>query len=426
MKEVKRFLQNIRFSLQGLGSNKMTSFLTLLGIVIGIGSVIGLMSLGQGTQESIVSDLEDLGTDIVTISAGANMYDSPVMSENADEKDFNQGLQEKYSVVDESIKLTIDDYNFLGEEGIENVRDVSFTIISLQDIYLEDEESAESYSVVGTNTDLFDIYNFECESGSGFVQADIDEGNLVAVVGSEVLEEYVVGVGDVLNIGGVEFEVVGVLVEQEDSLLGSSPSVEIYIPFSVVDEIGGDSDSEILTRIILRVEDDGVLDQTILDIEERLMEFRDVEEMDFSIFSIQTLVDRVRSITETFTLLLTGIAAISLLVGGIGISNVMLITVSQRTREIGIRKAVGGRRSDILVQFLSEAVFLTLIGGVVGMGFGILIGDLAERFLGLSAVITLDSVILAVGISVGIGILFGILPANKASRLSPIEALRYE
>ncbi|MCD4756012.1 ABC transporter permease, partial [bacterium] len=342
MKEVRRFLQNIRFSLQGLGSNKMTSFLTLLGIVIGIGSVIGLMSLGQGTQESIVSDLEDLGTDIVTISAGANKYTSPVMSDSASDQDFNQGLQEKFSVVEETIKLTIDDYNFLGEEGIENVRDVSFTIISLQDIYIEDEESVESYSVVGTNIDLFTIYDFEFEFGDGFVQSDIDGGNLVAVVGSQVLEEYGVGVGDVLNIGGVEFKVVGVLVEQEDSLLGSSPSVEVYIPFSVVEEIGGDCD--ILTRIVVRVEDDGVLDQTILNIEEGLMEFRGVEEMDFSILSIQTLVDRVKSITETFTLLLTGIAAISLLVGGIGISNVMLITVSQRTREIGIRKAVGGRR----------------------------------------------------------------------------------
>lgn len=425
MNNIGRFFQNIRFSFQGLGSNKMSSVLTLLGIIIGIGSVIGLMSLGQGTQDSIIGELEGLGTDILTITPGSNNFQMPDSNTHTgpSQDNFNQRLDEFNSQQENLAELTIEDYEFLEDENIDNIKQLSFTINSSQEVSFNELES-ESYKVVGTNPEFFSVYNLVTSSGELISQEDVESKNRGAVLGINVLSEYEREVGDIVNIGGIEFEIIGLLQEKEDSLLGSSPNSEIYIPYTVMDDL--DVSSKKLSSIIVMVSDDSILEESISNIELSLMSFRGVEEKDFSIFSIQTLISTVQTITSTLTLLLSGIAAISLLVGGIGISNVMLITVTQRTREIGIRKAVGARRSDILTQFLTEAILLTLVGGIAGLGFGILIGKIAERFMGFSAVITVNSVVLAVGISVFIGILFGILPAIRASKLSPIEALRYE
>ena len=421
MKNIKRFFQNIRFSLQGLGSNKMTSFLTLLGIIIGIGSVIGLMSIGQGAQQSIIGELEGLGTDIVTISAGASLYgdSDEMMSDPSDMPDPGSRLNEFSNAINDVAPITLNDYLFLKDEGIENIDKVSFTIASPSDVYIEDDDSKERISVVGTDIDFKDIYTLSLESGEFFSQDDIDSESMVVVLGSEVLLNQGRKIGGSVNINGEDFKIIGILGQQDETLLGSSPNTEMYIPYSVVYD-------EKISSIVVHVIDDEILADTTEIINTKLSEFRGVDEPDFSILSIQSLISSVTMITDIFTMLLSAIAAISLLVGGIGISNVMLITVTQRTREIGIRKAMGARRSDILIQFLTEAIFLTLIGGMLGIGFGYLLAFIAQRLIDIPALVTFSSVLMAVGISVGIGLVFGILPANKASKLNPIDALRYE
>lgn len=422
MKDLKRFVQNIKFALKGLTSNKLSSMLTLLGIVIGIGSVIGLMGIGQGTQDNIVGDLEDLGTNIMIITPGARRLRDDSIQPGASTQLLNQRISDGGNTQD-GLSLRMSDYEFLQNENIDNINQISFTLASSREVSFNGNKGGEIFPIVCTDETFFNIYDLETTSGNLFNQDDIENLNYVAVLGSEVAA-LGYDVGDILTIQDYDFEIIGVLSEKEESLLGTTPNQDIYLPYSIVQSLTENPD--MLSSIIVQVEDENLLVDTIDQVESKLISFRVVEEADFTITSIQTLITTVQGITDTFTLLLTGIAAISLLVGGIGISNVMLITVTQRTREIGIRKAVGARRSDILIQFLVEAVLLTLIGGILGIFFGILLGQLAQAYMGFPSVITVDSIFLAVGISVGIGILFGILPANKASKLNPIDALRYE
>lgn len=433
MNFIKRQLRNLGFAFKGIGSNKLTSFLTLLGIVIGIGSVIGLMGIGEGTQQSIVGELSTLGTDIVTLAPGANT--GPPSREDIEERheEGPSSINDQFNAFDqEQPELTIDDYNHLVEAKIENVASMTFSINTakpVSTVMSSDEkfnDLSETASVKGVDLSYQKTYTPAVRYGSLLETSHIENESMVAIVGYDVLPDISRKkiMGTILYIEDIKFEVIGVLEDSTESLLGSSPNTEVLIPYTVFDKFG--VDEKVLSSMIIKVEDDEFLEGTIEDIEASLLDFRGLDKPDFSFISIKSIVASIEQITGALTVLLSGIAAISLLVGGIGISNVMLITVTQRTREIGIRKAIGARRSDILIQFLTEAVLLTAIGGVLGFGFGVLLGVLAEPFMGYPAIITMDSVVLASGISIGIGIVFGILPANRASKLSPIDALRYE
>jgi putative ABC transport system permease protein len=260
---------------------------------------------------------------------------------------------------------------------------------------------------------------------------DIEDRRQNAVLGIEAARDLFPGKdlesieGQYFLIDNSKFKVVGILDERGESAFINQDKI-IYIPYTTAGEKIFNSDT--YSDIRFKVTDVGLINAAIEQVKEKLGDFRDVsqDELDFTIFTSEDLLDTVNQVTGIFTGLLASIAAISLIVGGIGISNIMLVSVTERTREIGLRKAVGAKRQDILWQFLIEAIILTLIGGLLGIILGIILGILIGSLVDITSSITFSSILLATGVSVGIGIIFGFAPAWKASRLDPIDALRYE
>lgn len=415
---LRKLILNFKFALRGLKQNKLRSILTLLGILIGIGSVIGLLSIGKGAEADIVSGMETLGTDIVTVNPGVAFTPGAGLRSMGG---ASSSLNDRMNQDSEGGVLTLDDFEFL-EDNLDSsdVDAISPVITARRDVVWQEEEY--SLTVNGVNSYYKEVYDLEVDSGRFLTESDVEGGEMVVVLGSDVLE------GDAddfvsheITIDDDSYTIVGVLKGSEESLFGSDPDNQIFFPYTTA----GTTD---VSSIVIKASDDDVVGKLSEEINERLSDFRNLDEddIDFNIMTVDSLVDQIQGMTSTMTMLLACIAAISLLVGGIGISNVMLITVTERTREIGIRKAVGAKRMDILMQFLFEAILLTLIGGILGIGFGYLLGILAKIYIGFSPLVTVDSVLLATSISIVIGVAFGFIPAITASKLNPIEALRYE
>ncbi|MFC1640929.1 ABC transporter permease [Patescibacteria group bacterium] len=405
---MKKLFMILKISLKGLLTNKVRSLLTILGIVIGIGSVIGLMSLGSGAQNSVESSISSLGTNIVTIFEGADGFggDSSPASSFA----FSEPLTE-------------DDYDFLNNKNqFPEIAEVSPVISSSFLVKYGKEEEARS--IFGVESNYEGMHNLNIEHGRFITESDISNSRNVAVVGSDISNQSD-ALGDKILVDGKNFSIIGTL-EEQGSTGFVDPDTNIYLPYTTV----GDKllQTDRLSQLEFTVEDEDRINIAMNVVTEKLSDFRgvDPEEPDFTIFSSEQLIGTISEVTGIFTTLLAGIAAISLLVGGIGISNIMLVSVTERTKEIGLRKAVGARRRDILLQFLVEAVILTLLGGIIGILFGVALGVGVGQLLGFPANITLNSILLATGVSIGIGIIFGYVPASKASKLDPIDALRYE
>ncbi|MGE4443612.1 MAG: ABC transporter permease [Candidatus Altimarinota bacterium] len=391
--------ENFTNSLESIRANKLRSTLSMLGIIIGVSSVIILTAIGAGSQKSIVDQVEEMGTNILTISLNRM---GGVNSRSVSSDILNQNL------VDEIKQVS----------GIKAIAPTISTNGQL--IYGANNMNA---SVLGINSDYFSAKNVEISYGMGFTQSHQDNLDKVAIIGQTILTDLFDGedpIGKNIKMGNNVFEVIGVI--EENSTLDSV----VFIPISTASiRVVG---QKYFSEIMIAVENSDTITQKQEEINNALIEFLNIENtssLPYRIRNQAEMLSNLTSITETLTMLLSGIAGISLLVGGIGVMNIMLVSVTERTKEIGIRKAIGAGKNDILTQFLTEAVTLSILGGAIGIALSFGVVQILNYF-SIAAIITNDSLLLSFGFSFGIGVVFGLLPAYKASKLRPIEALRFE
>jgi len=397
----------------GLSTHKLRSFLTMLGIIIGVASVITLMSIGKGSTAQILSSIESMGANLITIG--------PAMSFGAGGVRVAGGAQ----------TLTMEDAEAISRQVsyVSAVAPVSSS--NLQLVVGSENTNAQ---VIGTTPEYMSVANLKLASGSFFSAQEYERGAKVAVLGSDVAETLFGSanpVGQKMRMGSIIVTVIGVLQSKGTGF--NSPDNAVIIPLTALQQTVAltrtAQGEKVVSSIYVTVSDkkqaDYVKEQmtNLLRARHRLAAS---DEDDFSIRSMEEIASSLEETSRTLTLLLGAIAAISLLVGGIGVMNIMLVSVLERTREIGIRKALGAREQDIWIQFLLEAIFLTLAGGIIGAIIGWGVSAIINRTGAMTTLVTPDIVILAVSVAVGIGLFFGFYPAWNASRLNPIEALRSE
>jgi len=398
-------------SLSTLFLNKMRTGLAMLGVVIGIGSVIALISLGQASQKSIQDQIKSLGSNLLTVMPGAQT---------------SGGVRGASGGV---TTLTYDD-----AKAIRN----STMITTIKDVAAELRRSAQviagrnnaNTQIAGVTPEYSSIRNINLSSGSFISQQHLAGMSKVAVLGSQTSEdlfgEGVNPIGKTIRINRTAFNIIG-LAESKGGSGPMNDDDKIYIPLTTAQKLVFGVDY--ISSIYIEAVNENVMNQARDEVGYFLLErhkIKNPQQADFSIMSQEDILGTVAEVTGTFTTLLSGIAAISLVVGGIGIMNIMLVTVTERTREIGLRKALGARKKWITAQFLLEAVIITFVGGLIGVVVGVALSFLISNSMGLPLTLSLPSILLAFGVSASIGILFGWYPARKAAALEPIEALRYE
>lgn len=398
-------------SLQTLTVNKLRTGLAILGIVIGIGSVIALVSLGQATQQQVQSQIQSLGANLLTVSPGG----------------ANTGAVR--GAAGSGTTLTLDDANAIKTSpAVTYIQNVSPEVQGR--VQLTTGRENMNAQLIGGIPIYTTVHKVDMQEGSFFTQRDVDGMTKVAVVGPQVVMSLFPDgsdpIGQNLRIKGQTFTIIGVTASKGGTGFLNQDSI-IYIPLSTAQkEILG---QDYLSSIALEAKNSDVMIDAENQVGYLLLarhKLSDPTQADFSIFSQQDILNTASQATGSFTSLLAGIAAISLLVGGIGIMNIMLVTVTERTREIGLRKALGAKKKIIIIQFLLESVILTCVGGIFGMILGIIVSFVISSLTGSPFVISLSSILLATIVSGGIGILFGWYPAHRAANLQPIEALRYE
>lgn len=393
-----------------LSSNKIRSGLTILGIVIGISSVIAMVSIGAGAQSSIETNIQSLGSNLIQVYPG-----------------FGRSIGfSASSGRGSATSLTIEDAEALAE--ISGVKAVAPEVSSRFQITAKGTNT--NTSVNGVTASYSTVRNIAVAEGSFISDAHNQSGAKVAVLGpttrDDLFGEGAEAIGQAIRINGMEFKVIGITVSKGGSGFGNRDDV-IYIPLTSAQRylVGGKS----VSTISVQAEESNMMTAVGASVTELLLtrhKIADPTQADFQILNQEDILGAASSITDTFTLLLASIAGISLVVGGIGIMNMMLTTVTERTREIGLRKAIGAKRRDISLQFLAEAVTLTFIGGLIGVALGWLVSYGVTYFGVLQTKVSVSSILLAFGVSALIGIVFGYYPARRASRLNPIDALRYE
>ena len=393
-----RLAEAFRVALGALRANRLRSLLTMLGVIIGVGAVVVLVAIGSGAKQEVEAQVEGLGSNIIFVVPGSVEFGSaPSIS-----------------------RLQIDDVSYLGRV-IGNPESVAATVSSGETVTVG---STEVFSTIaGTNENVPNVFTRPIARGEYLTETDVDTRRRVAVLGSGVADALfgeVEPLGRQITIAGVRFRVIGVF-EEVGSTFGVSRDDEIHIPVTTAQQLFGVDRIDALAVKASTIDDVEPLRKEILDaLKER---YPDDE---FSAVTQSQILGTLGEILGLLTLVLAAIAAISLLVGGVGVSNIMLVSVRERTREIGLRKALGARRRDITVQFLIEAVLLTTVGGVIGMSIGVGVALLADAFSPLPAVIAWWSPVLAFTVSVAVGVFFGVVPARRAGKLEPVEALRSE
>ena len=394
-----------------LTANKVRTGLTMLGIVIGISSVIAMVSIGQGAQASIQSNIQSMGSDLVMVMPGAP-------------RTQGAGVQQARG---SAKTLTLADATAIGSQ-LSTVKAVAPEVSSRAQVTAKGTNT--NTSIDGVTSTYPGVKNVQINEGSFITDQNVSGFSKVAVLGptaaSDLFGTDVDALGQTIRIKNIQFKVVGITVAKGGTGFGSADDM-IFIPISTAQRYL--SGNEYVTTINAQAVDTPSMAQAQQDITDLLLTRHHISDptlADFQTLNQADIISTVSSVTGTFTLLLAAIAGISLIVGGIGIMNMMLTTVRERTKEIGLRKSVGAKRRDINLQFLAEAVMLTFFGGVIGVALGWLIAFGLSYSGILQTSISLSSVLLAFGVSAGIGIVFGYYPAKRAAALNPIDALRYE
>jgi len=395
-----------------LSANKSRSFLTVLGIVIGIGSVIAMISIGQGAAKNIQSNIESLGSNLLVVMPGS-------------QRGVNTMVR---GGMGSATTLTLDDAQAIKSQ-IEYASQVAPTVSARKQVKTTRGTNTNT-SIYGVDEAYAAVKNITVASGSLINNTQVSKTSKVAVIGptarDDLFGEGSDAVGQKIRLENLEFTVIGVTASKGGSGMGSSDDL-IYLPISTALRYltGGNS----VSNINIQVSDETMMTAVQEQVTSLLLirhKITDPLQADFSIMNQADIMSAMTSVTDTLTLLLGAIAGISLLVGGIGIMNMMLTTVTERTREIGLRKSLGAKSKNISSQFLAESVALTFIGGIIGTIFGWLASVLITKLSGTVTSVTIFSVILACSVSAAIGIIFGYYPARRAAKLNPIEALRYE
>jgi putative ABC transport system permease protein len=391
-------LELLRLALSRLRTSRLRAALTMLGVVIGVASVVALVGVGQGTTSAITARLAGLGTNLLTVSPTGGPSGGT---------------------------LTIDDARAIA--SIAGVAAVAPEVETSKTVAVGTKSSTTS--VVGTSADFARVRAYDVWQGSFLTEAAVDRGLRVAVLGATAASDLGLdasAIGSSVSIGGLPFEVIGIL-QPKGGTGFQNPDDQVLVPLAAVAKyfVAGDT----VRTIGVSVTTDDEMTPATTAITALLRERHELaatDSADFSVFNQTQLLDAASSISGTLTLLLGGIASISLVVGGIGIMNIMLVSVRERTREIGIRKAVGARGRDILPQFLIEALTLSLLGGLIGIGLGLAVSALIGQLAGWGFQFNPTTVAAAVVFSLAVGVVFGVWPARQAARLDPISALRYE
>ncbi|MEL1135926.1 ABC transporter permease [Desulfitobacterium sp. THU1] len=386
-------LESIKMSWSNIVNNKLRSFLTMLGIVIGVASIIALITIVQGASNSISNQVNTLGVNKITITA----LGTPL----------KQGLSQS-------------DLQSIAQ--ISNTSGVSPTVAGKTGI-IYNNKVLEDTTVQGKNEVFFKTDASLLKSGRAITILDLENKNQVAVIGSNIVHELFYGVNPVgknLTINGTTYTVIGTLAPSSQFSMGSNND-SVIIPYTTaLRSLGVKS----ITSLDVFLVDTQAADATVTDIKGVLNQAFNYKDNAYNIFNMGEMIASFQSMMSMMSLLLAGIAAISLVVGGIGIMNMMLVSITERTTEIGLRKALGATPNTIQVQFIVEAIFLSVFGGLIGLILGSLVAYLATKLIGVGFSISPSTIALAVGFSALVGIVFGYLPARKASRLNPIDALR--
>jgi len=398
------WLDNLKIALRGISSNKVRSALTTLGVLIGVGAVIIVVAVGTGSSQQVEDNIAKLGTNTITVLSLGHF-----------------GGRSTTGTQSQSATLTTEDVTAISDPTqAPDVETVS-PVISTSDTATYSGASTTA-TVVGSTPSYLTAEDFVVEAGRSLLTSDVTKRSEVVVIGQTIASDLFGTTSDPLGrtiqLGSSSFEVVGVLASD------STDDSDVIAPYTAVqDELTGYS---AFTELLVQAKSSARIDLAATETEDILAAQADttVADLPFTIINQATLLATATSTTSTLTFLLAAVAAISLLVGGIGVMNIMLVTVTERTREIGIRKAIGAPKGVILAQFLFEAVLLSMVGGLLG----VVIGFVGTRFRidGVTPVIAPYSIVLAFGVAIVVGIFFGLYPANRAASLRPIDALRYE
>lgn len=391
-----------------LVANKLRSLLTMLGIIIGVAAVIALVSIGNGVKQDIEDSISSLGSNLLVVMPGAPRTPGVRPS---------QGSMKS---------LKISDYEAIAK--LEGVKAASpMTNGSYVVIY---QNKNWTTSVAGVNANFQDVNNWTMTSGRFFSDKNVQNRERVAVVGQTVVKNLFADedpVGKEIRVKNIPFRVIGVLKSKGNGTMGNDQDDTVLIPYTTsMERVEG---IDYLRMVYVVAKDDEGIDRLQADIENLLRvrhNIKDTNLDDFNIQNMKSIMETVAQTTGTFTLFLGAVAAISLVVGGIGIMNIMLVSVTERTREIGVRKALGATYSVIVTQFLIESIVISLMGGFIGIAFGIGASKVIGMVSGMSTVVSVPTIIMSFAFSMAIGLIFGIYPARKAAKLNPIDALHYE
>jgi putative ABC transport system permease protein len=382
-------------AIKSILSNKLRSFLTMLGVIIGIWAVIAVVGLAQGSTKSITDRLQRLGTNLIQIN---------ITGRNSNRNVTYEELQQ------------------FAEQHADDIEAIAPTVSS--SVTLKYGTNTHDTTLIGTTADYSTVRDVNVSSGRFILPIDVDYRQKVALVGTYIVKDLFNGqnpIGKKIKINGQIFTVVGVLEERANSQEQSDDD-QVIVPVTVAQRL---TRNAIIRNFAIKITDGNRSEAVMNYLNDFLMKIYN-DSTAFRVFNTAQLLDTLNSVTQTLTLMLAGIAAISLIVGGIGIMNIMLVSVTERTRESGIRKAIGAKRRNILVQFLIEASVVTGLGGMVGIILGFVTIRVMSKLNIATAIFSIPWAVLAFTISLAIGIVFGLFPASKASRLNPIEALRYE
>ena len=401
--------ESIKMALQGMVSNKLRTFLTLLGIIIGVGAVIAMVSLGFGLKENVKNNISKLGSNLLIITSGGRTASGARLAAG------------------EGVKLTYDDMQAI-EKQVDGIANITASVNRSYQMVAGNQNWTSR--VEGTTPSNFTISSLEVEDGRVLNERDLVSRGRVAVIGKTVADSlFPEGnpVGKIMRINKAPFQVIGGLKSKGQGSMGMDQDDVVYVPLTTAqNRMMGITNVQ---RIAVQAENENVINDVQADVEQVLRTRHKIKEGandDFTVGNMAQIMETMMSTANNITILLGCIAAISLLVGGIGIMNIMLVSVTERTREIGIRKALGATYNNILLQFLVESMVIGIIGGTLGVILGIGASCIISSMAGWNTVISVWAIVIAVIFSVGIGLFFGIYPARKAALLDPIDALRYE